>query len=86
MDEIENTIPQERTHGDPRKAKTISYLLGDVDALFGLAFGPNMVRMRAKFVPILSKECNIKSALEKLKRRVEDLKSSVEKRGVLIIK
>ncbi len=83
--EIENTTPEERVHGDPAKAKNISYLLGDVDALFGFAFGPNMVRMRERFVPILSKERNIKSALEKLKKRTGDLAAAIENKGVLII-
>ncbi len=83
--EVGNITPQEKTHGDPEKARSISELLGGVDVLFGFAFGPNMVRMRRKFVPILSKERNIKSALEKLKKRAEDLKSAIENKGVLII-
>ncbi len=85
---IENDTPEERTHGDPEKAKKISELLKDVQVLIGFAMGPNIIRMRKKFVPIISREKNIETALSKLKSLLNEIKSSLEKeeKDVLFIR
>ena len=41
--------------------------------------GPNIVRMRKKFVPIISKEKDIKKTLEKFKEIIPEVLEEIEK-------
>jgi len=43
----------EKMHGDPNKAKAISALLSGVDVLVAFRMGPNILRMKKKFVPVI---------------------------------
>ncbi len=79
LEERKNTSSKEEVHGDPKKAKEISRLLNDVQILVAFAMGPNIVRMRKKFVPVISRKINIKNALELLKSKTDELKGEVEK-------
>jgi len=79
--EINNTTPEERIHGDPKKAKSISQMLNNVQILIGAAFGPNIVRMRKKYVIVVSREPNIKKSLEKINTILEDIKLSLDQIG-----
>jgi len=64
VDKIYNTSPQEQTHGDPKKAKSVSELMQNVHVLVGSAMGPNIVR--------------IESAMEKLKDKLDVIKRNLE--------
>jgi len=74
IEKLDNSSPEERSHGDPRKAKNISQLLRGVSVLVGFRMGPNIVRIRKGFVPVISRQKDIETALEKIKglgRRIE---------------
>ena len=69
--EIENTSIKERNHGDPKKAESVSKLLKDIDIFVGYAMGPNIARIRKKFLPIISRIENIEDSLDSL-RNLQD--------------
>ncbi len=65
---VENTVEEERMHGDPRKAKGIASLLKPhgVHALVGPQFGPNIARIREHFVPVVIEAPSLEAALPRL--------------------
>jgi len=63
---VDNSTPEEETHGDPKKANAVQHLMTDVPVLMAFAMGPNIVRMRKRFVPVISREPGIEAALRKL--------------------
>ena len=72
IEERENQKFDEEKHGDEKKASHISAQLKDVNVLVGRVFGPNIVRIRKKFVPVLSKEKNIEKSLNELILKYRD--------------
>ncbi len=72
--EIQNLTPEEKIHGDPMKARAVSDVLSGVQILINSFFGPNIVRMRKKFLIIISKENNIKKSLEEINKMLDKLK------------
>ena len=79
LEERKNTSSEEEIHGDPKKAGEISELLNDVQVLVAFAMGPNVVRMRKRFVLVISRILNIKDALELLKSKKDEIKKEAEK-------
>ena len=79
VEERENTSVEEEKHGDPKKAQSIAGLMKDIQVLVAFVMGPNIVRMRKKFIPIISREKNIKISLGKLKTRLENIKRELAK-------
>jgi len=75
---IENTSPQEEVHGDPIKAHSISELLKDVQVLMGSVMGPNIVRIRKRFTPVISRGKNIEDAIKKLKEKASIIKKNLK--------
>ncbi len=65
---VENTVEEERMHGDPRKAKGVAALLKPhgVHALAGPQFGPNIARIREHFVPVVIHSPTLEAALPRL--------------------
>ncbi len=65
VDSIENDTEEEEGHADPKKAKNITNLLKekDVHVVVSKIFGPNIKRIRKKFVCILIKEETIEEAV-----------------------
>ena len=63
-----NTSEEERMHGDPRKAQSITELLKShgVHALVAPRFGPNIARIRYHFVPVVISTPTLEDALPKL--------------------
>lgn len=90
LEKIKNTSPEEKVHGDPKKAKFIADILNsrNVKAVFAYAIGPNVVRMRKKFVPIISRIPNIAEALDKLKEHIEEVENEYnnEIKNIIYIK
>ena len=87
---IENTIPEERMHGDPEKAKGIMYIMkeNNVQVLVNAQFGPNIKRIRMNFVAVLSNIHNINDALAALKKLYPEIEENLKKEGqkdILII-
>ena len=78
---ILNTSIEEKEHGDPKKAASVSEMLKDVQVLVGFVMGPNIVRMRKRFVPIVSREKNIRRSLERVSKLADEIKAELNKKG-----
>ena len=69
---IDNSTEEEaeEVHGDPKKAKGIAGILTgeDVQAATTRVFGPNIMRIKEKFVCILSGTPEIEKGLEKIRQ------------------
>jgi len=76
---IENSTPEEEKHGDIKKAKSVSELLKSVFVLVAFRYGPNIIRIKKRFVPIISREKNIEEILNKVKLYINEIKSEIEK-------
>ena len=65
IDSIENDTEEEEGHADPKKAKNITNLLKDKDVqvVVSKIFGPNIKRIKSKFVCVLIKEETIEDAI-----------------------
>ena len=75
---IENST-QEEEHGDIKKAKSVSELLKNVFVLVAFRYGPNIIRIKKRFIPIISREKNIEKTLYKIKLLSNKIKSEIEK-------
>jgi len=85
LEKRENTSPNEE-HGSNEKAKGISSILSDIQIFIGYQFGPNIMRIKDKFLPVISRERNIEKALELFKRYEEKIMEELkEPRGRAII-
>jgi len=79
---IENTTDEEEgVHADPRKAKGISTLLLDenVTVVVSKIFGPNIKRIRKKFVCIVVRDDEIDVGLKKICDNIEKIYLEWEK-------
>jgi len=76
----ENRSPEEKIHGDPRKAGSIMQQMKGCDILLGHAMGPNFIRMRdeSPFIPVISRRRNIEEVLSALKGEFEFLSTVIE--------
>jgi len=79
LNKIENSTPEEEKHGDIKKAKSVSELLKNVFVLVAFRYGPNIIRIKKRFVPIISREKNIEKTLNKVKLCSNKIKSEIEK-------
>ena len=75
-----NVKYKEKIHGDPEKAKKVSGVLDGVNAIVGGMFGPNIISIRKKFLPIVIRTSHIKNALEIIKRNINEITESLEKK------
>ncbi len=66
LKEIDNTAEEERFHGDPKKARSVSDILSkeSVHILLSKRFGPNILRMKKSFVAVLVKTDKVEDGLE----------------------
>jgi len=62
-------------HGDPVKAKHVMMLLKDknVQVVVNRRFGPNIARIKIRFLPVIVKEAAVEQAMERLKTRYSEL-------------
>ncbi len=81
----ENTSPEEEEHGSEIKARGIMYLLKDIPVLLGFQFGPNIMRIKDKFLPIVSRERGIERALSLLMKNYDSLEKMKDSRGIVLI-
>ena len=65
---IDNTTEEEDVHADPKKAKGISNLLleEDVSVVVSKVFGPNIKRIKKKFVCIVVKDEELDVGIRKV--------------------
>jgi ferredoxin len=71
---------EERIHGDPGKAKATSSVLVNIDVLVGKMFGPNIVRLKKKFVCAVIREPEIKKATEIIKENINEIVEEYNKK------
>jgi len=76
---IENSTQEEEKHGDIKKAKSVSELLESVSVLVANRYGPNIKRIKKRFIPIISREKNIEKTLNKVKLYSNKIKSEIKK-------
>lgn len=79
---IENTVDEEEdVHADPKKAKGISTLLLDekVTVVVSKIFGPNIKRIKKKFVCIVVRDDEIDVGLKKICNNIEKIYVEWEK-------
>ena len=81
LNKIDNTTREEETHGDPEKAKEVSALFADTPVLVSFAMGPNIIRIRKKFVPVISREKDIAAMLPLLASALPLIKENIQKQG-----
>ncbi len=86
-----NTTPEERMHGDPEKARGITSIIGgEVDCILGHAVGKNVLRMRKKYVILISPLFDVKTALSLLPlyidRVLEEKAKSGDSRKIIHLK
>ena len=64
----EETKADNEIHGDPEKAASVKELLQQegVQVLLSQAFGPNIVRIKKHFVPVVSNTAAIQTALKQV--------------------
>ena len=70
MEERSNPKFQEdesMSHGDPNKAKFVSSILKDIDMLVAQRFGPNIVRLRNKFLCVVIRNSTIEQGVDVIK-------------------
>lgn len=86
----ENTKYKEdesRIHGDMGKAKATASVLGGVDVLIGKMMGPNIERLKNKFVPVIIREPKIEKAIEIIKDNLNEIleeKEREERKGLIL--
>ncbi len=85
LERRENTSKEERFHGDPEKAKSIGEILRDVDILLGFQMGPNVQRMKERFLTVISRYEDIKENLEIIKENIERFEDLVKEKGKIVI-
>ncbi|MGM0508710.1 MAG: NifB/NifX family molybdenum-iron cluster-binding protein [Fusobacteriota bacterium] len=61
--------------GDPKKANEISKILkkNGINVMLGYQIGPNIVRMKKKFVPVISRKLDIDESLKDLQKVLENI-------------
>jgi len=76
-------------HGDPEKAKATSSALVGVDVLVGKKFGPNITRLLKKFVCVVVRTDNIRTAIQTVHEgmgRIDHEKAEGEDRKSIVLR
>ncbi|MDP8203371.1 MAG: NifB/NifX family molybdenum-iron cluster-binding protein [Candidatus Tenebribacter mawsonii] len=79
---ISNTVDEEEeVHADPKKAKGIASLLleENVSIVVSKIFGPNIKRIKKKFVCVIVKEEEIEDGIHKICENIEKIYNEWEK-------
>jgi len=77
---IVNPPKEEKRHADPEKAKSISGLLKkeEVRVMVSKVFGPNIKRMKKKFVCIMMNDATISQSLTTLQQQLSKIQKEWE--------
>jgi NAD-dependent dihydropyrimidine dehydrogenase PreA subunit/predicted Fe-Mo cluster-binding NifX family protein len=70
---------ESKAHGDPGKAKATASALGGVDVLVGKMLGPNISRLKKKFVPVIIRQPEIEKVKEIIKNNINEIAEEKEK-------
>jgi NAD-dependent dihydropyrimidine dehydrogenase PreA subunit/predicted Fe-Mo cluster-binding NifX family protein len=74
--------------GDPEKAEKVASVLKDVNVMVGRMFGPNITKMRKKFVPVVIREKKVNDVLKKLNIAINEIykeKNKKDEKNAIII-
>ena len=85
---VEYEEDESLSHGDPKKAEKVASVLRGVNVIAGKIIGPNVVRMRKKYLPIIIREPSIDKAVEVIKENINEIIEEYQKqeRKALILK
>jgi len=76
-----------KTHGDPGKAKATASALENVDVLVGCIFGPNISRLRSKFICAVVRRETIEDAIQMVHKNINEIieeKNKNNRRGIVL--
>lgn len=76
---IKNITPEEKTHGDPKKAQNVSNLLPQVSVLVSKYMGSNINKMRKKYIPIITNQTEIQECLKILPTLIPEIQKELQK-------
>ena len=81
LKKIKNAKIEERMHGDSKKANAIGNLLKGSDVLVAFRMGPNILRMKKKFVPVIVNTKNIEKVKETLIENYYEILTEISREG-----
>lgn len=75
VSKIDNTVDEEDVHADPEKAKGIAILLKEegVKVVASNIFGPNIKRIKKKFVCIVLDDNTLEEGLQKIQNNFDEI-------------
>ena len=76
---IENQTPEEKEHGDPKKAKSVKELLSDMSILVAKRMGKNIIRMKKKFLIIICFDLSIQEFLSVVFAHIHEIQAEIDK-------
>lgn len=80
---------ESKTHGDPEKARATASALENIDVLIGEKFGPNISRLKNKFVcAVVRGKRTIAQGIDMLKENINEIveeKNGEEKKGIVLV-
>ncbi len=79
LERRENIKYEEKQHGDPEKAKKVSKVLKGIDVIVGKAFGPNIIRMKKKYVCVVFRGDKIEKAKTEVHKIFDEIVKELEK-------
>ena len=85
VEEIPNTSVEEQendSHGDVKKAKSITQLMKaqGVSVLVNRQFGPNIVRIRKQFVPVIISTDDLEKGVDLIRENIEKIQKALNSR------
>ena len=86
-DNVKYEEDESKIHGDPGKAKAVGSALKNIDVVIGKMFGPNIARLKNKFVCAVVREKTIEQAIEMIKENINEIieeKNKEERMGLVL--
>ena len=77
---VKHNEDESRIHGDPNKAKAVSSVLRGVNVIVGKMIGPNIVRVKTNFVPVIIREPLVKKAVGIIKDNIIEIVDEYNKK------
>ena len=78
---------EERIHGDSGKAKATVSVLKDIDVLVGKMMGPNIRRLKNRFVCVVIREPAIEQGIKMIKENINEIveeENKKERVGIIL--
>ncbi len=78
IQKVKNIFKEEQKHDDAQKAKSISDILQDIQVVLAFAMGPNITKIRKKFIPVISREKDIIKSFDNIKKEIAEMINEME--------